>query len=219
MKVYYAGSVNLATGALIHPGNARGSETSNPSALGLALNESLNEPSFDSLFKWVFGLTWQWQTFDFNRHVDMVDEVLAKDLNATSTDLRAFADRGGKLVMYAGWADPLIPSQSSINYYNALSRKLWRHPCGERVEEDAGLRAALHGAGHVALQGRTGAELIRRRDRAAGAELRRAVRSADLADAMGRAGRRAELGDRNEIQQRHAAAGHRDAAADLLVSD
>ena len=73
---------------MIHPGNARGSETSNPAALGLALNESLPEPSFDSLFKWVFGLTWQWQTFDFNRDVDMVDEVLAKDLNATSTDLR-----------------------------------------------------------------------------------------------------------------------------------
>jgi len=120
MKVYYAGSSNLATGALIHPGNARGSETSNPAALGLALNESLTEPSFDSLFKWVFGLTWQWQTFDFNRHLDTVDEVLAKDLNANSTDLRTFAGRGGKLVMYAGWADPLIPSQSSINYYNAL---------------------------------------------------------------------------------------------------
>ena len=121
MKVYYAGSVNLATGALINPGNARGSETSNPAALGFALNESLNEPSFDSLFKWVFGATWQWQTFDFNRDVTSVDQVLAADLNATSTDLRAFAGRGGKLVMYAGWADPLIPSQSAINYFNALT--------------------------------------------------------------------------------------------------
>lgn len=120
MKVYYAGSINLATGALINPGNARGSETSNPAALGLALNESLNEPSFDSLFKWVFGATWQWQTFDFNRDVASVDQVLAADLNATSTDLRAFAGNGGKLVLYAGWADPLIPSQSSINYFNAL---------------------------------------------------------------------------------------------------
>jgi len=121
MKVYYTGSTNLATGALINPGNARGSETGNPAALGLALNESLNEPSFDSLFKWVFGLTWQWQTFDFNNDMANVDQVLAADLNATSTDLRPFAARGGKLVMYAGWADPLIPSQVSINYYNALA--------------------------------------------------------------------------------------------------
>jgi len=120
MKVYYAGSINPANGAVINPGNARGSETSNPAALGIALNESLNEPSFDSLFKWVFGLTWQWQTFDFNRDVDSVDQVLAADLNATSTDLRSFAGNGGKLILYAGWADPLIPSQSSINYFNAL---------------------------------------------------------------------------------------------------
>jgi feruloyl esterase len=120
MKVYYAGAINPANGALINPGSARGSETSNPAALGLALNESLPEPAFDSLFKWVFGLTWQWQTFDFNRDVDLVDEVLAKDLNATSTDLRAFAGNGGKLILYAGWADPLLPSQSAVNYFNAL---------------------------------------------------------------------------------------------------
>jgi len=120
MKSYYAGSINLANGAVINPGNARGSETSNPAALGLALNESLAEPNFDSLFKWVFGLTWQWQTFDFNRDVDLVDQVLAADLNANSTDLRPFAGNGGKLILYAGWADPLIPSQSSINYFNAL---------------------------------------------------------------------------------------------------
>lgn len=120
MKVYYKGSVNLATGAIINPGNARGSETSNPAALGFALNESLNEPSFDSLFKWVFGATWQWQSFDFNRDMASVDQVLATDLNATSTDLRAFAGNGGKLIIHAGWADPLIPSQGAINYYNAL---------------------------------------------------------------------------------------------------
>jgi feruloyl esterase len=120
MKVYYAGSTNLATGTIIAPGNARGSETSSPAALGFALNESSNEPTFDSLFKWVFGLTWQWQTFDFNKDMATVDQVLAADLNATSTDLRPFAAKGGKLILYHGFADPLIPSQTTINYYNAL---------------------------------------------------------------------------------------------------
>lgn len=123
-KVYYAGSVNPSNGAVINPGNMPGSETSNPSALGLAFNESLNEPSFDSLFKWVFGLTWQWQTFDFNHNVATVDQVLAPDLNATSTDLRPFANHGGKLILYAGWADPLIPSPSTINYFDALAETM-----------------------------------------------------------------------------------------------
>jgi feruloyl esterase len=120
MKIYYTGSTNLSSGAIIAPGNARGSETSNPSALGFALNESSNEPTFDSLFKWVFGLTWQWQTFDFNKDMAKVDQVLAADLNANSTDLRPFANKGGKLILYHGFADPLIPSQTTINYFNAL---------------------------------------------------------------------------------------------------
>ncbi|HLH92312.1 MAG TPA: tannase/feruloyl esterase family alpha/beta hydrolase [Xanthobacteraceae bacterium] len=120
MKAYYQGSVNLANGAVIDPGNALGSETSNPAALGFALNESSTEPTFDSLFKWVFGLTWQWQTFDFNQNMATVDEVLAGDLNANVTDLRPFLANGGKLIIYAGFADPLIPSQGTINYYNAV---------------------------------------------------------------------------------------------------
>lgn len=125
MKAYYKGPVNPSNGAIINPGNMPGSETSNASGLGFAFNENLNEPSFDSLFKWVFGLTWQWQTFDFNQNVATVDQVLGPDLNATSTDLRLFANRGGKLILYAGWADPLIPSPSTINYFNALAQTMF----------------------------------------------------------------------------------------------
>jgi feruloyl esterase len=125
MRTYYAGSSNPSNGAIINPGNMRGSETSNPAELGFAFNENLNEPSFDSLFKWVFGLTWQWQTFDFNKDVATVDQVLAADLNANSTDLRPFADRGGKLILYHGWADPLIPSPSTINYFDALAQTMF----------------------------------------------------------------------------------------------
>ena len=42
-------------------------------------------------------------------------------LNAVSTDLGEFNRRGNKLLMYHGWADPLIPPPSSINYFNALA--------------------------------------------------------------------------------------------------
>jgi feruloyl esterase len=124
MKVYYAGSTNLSNGAIIAPGNARGSETSNLAALGFAFNESSTEPTFDSLFKWVFGLTWQWQTFDFNKDMAKVDQVLAADLNANSTDLRPFVVKGSKLILYHGFADPLIPAQTSINYYDALMQTM-----------------------------------------------------------------------------------------------
>ena len=135
MKVYYTGSTNLSTGAIIAPGNARGSETSDPAALGFALNESSTEPTFDSLFKWVFGLTWQWQTFDFNKDMATVDQVLAADLNANSTDLRPFVIKGGKLVLYHGFADPLIPSQTTINYYDALMQTMTGGTSGQSLAQ------------------------------------------------------------------------------------
>ena len=40
--------------------------------------------------------------------------------NATNPDLTAFKARGGKLVQYHGWADPLVPSLSAVNYYNSV---------------------------------------------------------------------------------------------------
>jgi tannase/feruloyl esterase len=127
IQKYYDGPSDPRTHQLINPGNARGSEASTVGALGFILNESLPEPAFDGLFYWVFGPGFgdptsahNFQNFDFDHDVAAVDAVLAADLNATSTDLGEFRKHGGKLIMYHGWADPLIPSQSSINYFNAV---------------------------------------------------------------------------------------------------
>ena len=127
MQKYYAGTIDPVNGQVINPGPARGNETDNVLALGLALQEKLPEPAFDGLFYWVFGPSFgypagavNFANFDFHHDVDKVDDKLAAVLNANSTDLGDFRQHGGKLLMYHGWADPLIPSQSSINYFNAL---------------------------------------------------------------------------------------------------
>ena len=127
MQKYYAGTIDPVNGQVINPGSERGNETDNVLALGLALQENLPEPAFDGLFYWVFGAGFghpasavNFANFDFHHAVDTVDDQLAKVLNADSTDLGEFREHGGKLLMYHGWADPLIPSQSSINYFNAL---------------------------------------------------------------------------------------------------
>jgi feruloyl esterase len=124
---YYAGTIDPVNGQVINPGSERGNETDSIVALGLFFQEQLPEPAFDGLFYWVFGSGFGQQSsavnfanFDFHHNVDTVDDQLAKVLNANSTDLDDFRDHGGKLLMYHGWADPLIPSQSSINYFNAL---------------------------------------------------------------------------------------------------
>jgi feruloyl esterase len=124
---YYAGTIDPVNGQVINPGSERGNETEDVTALGLAFQERLPEPAFDGLFYWVFGPSFgypasavNFANFDFHRAVDTVDDQLAAVLNANSTDLGEFREHGGKLIMYHGWADPLIPSQSSINYFNAL---------------------------------------------------------------------------------------------------
>jgi feruloyl esterase len=124
---YYAGTIDPVNGQIINPGSERGNETDNVQALGLEFAENLPEPPFDGLFYWVFGPGFgiptsahNFANFDFHHDVDTVDDQLAAVLNADSTDLSEFREHGGKLIMYHGWADPLIPSQSSINYFNAL---------------------------------------------------------------------------------------------------
>jgi feruloyl esterase len=43
--------------------------------------------------------------------------------NANDPDLTAFRARGGKLIMYHGWADSQIPAFSTIDYYAAVERR------------------------------------------------------------------------------------------------
>jgi feruloyl esterase len=148
MEVYYRGAVNPRTGAIIHPGNVPGSETSNRLAAGFAYNidNDYKEPAFDSLFKWVFGKNWNWSEFDFDKGVEAVDTVLAGDLNALDenkitddgnkkADLKKFKDRGGKLILYAGWADPLIPPPATINYFNAVTKTMFGDLSPEAVRK------------------------------------------------------------------------------------
>jgi feruloyl esterase len=127
IQKYYDGTIDPVNGQVINPGAERGNETDNVTALGLAFTEQLPEPAFDGLFYWVFGPSFgypasavNFANFDFHHVVDTVDDQLAAVLNADSSDLGEFRQHGGKLIMYHGWADPLIPSQSSINYFNAL---------------------------------------------------------------------------------------------------
>jgi feruloyl esterase len=39
-------------------------------------------------------------------------------------DLRPFAERSGKLLMYHGWSDPQIPAGSSVEYYERVLKTM-----------------------------------------------------------------------------------------------
>ena len=72
------------------------------------------------MFRWVFGKDYDYMKFDFDRDMDVYQKALAKHVNANSANLRAFQNRGGKLIMYSGSSDPLVPFQDAVSYYERV---------------------------------------------------------------------------------------------------
>ncbi|HVT49121.1 MAG TPA: tannase/feruloyl esterase family alpha/beta hydrolase [Vicinamibacterales bacterium] len=127
----YDGAKNPRTGEQIYPGWVRGSERgwgayllnpSEPARLGFFRLFTFHDPA------------WDWRTFDWDRDVAFVDRAIP-DLSAMSTDLSAFDAAGGKLVMYTGWADPVVPPMDTVQYYEAVTAAM-----GGRAETQAFFR-------------------------------------------------------------------------------
>jgi feruloyl esterase len=61
--------------------------------------------------------------FDFERDASRLDWI-RRVLDATDTDLSGFRDRGGKLLMWFGWADPALNPLMGVRYYEAVQQKM-----------------------------------------------------------------------------------------------
>ena len=120
VKKVYAGAVNPRDHEQIFPGWAAGSETGWGTYL---LNPK--EPARLGLFRtFAFGNpAWDWRRFDWDRDIADVDRRFAY-LNATSPNLQDFKTRGGRIVMYTGLADPVVPPADVVAYYDAVSKAM-----------------------------------------------------------------------------------------------
>ena len=63
-------------------------------------------------------------------------------VEAVDSDLRPFQRKGGKLLMYHGWADPVVPPEDTINYYQKVKKVLGTAP------EDSVRLFMVPGMGH-----------------------------------------------------------------------
>jgi feruloyl esterase len=52
--------------------------------------------------------------------------IFRATFNATSTDLSALKNRGGKIIHYHGWADPQASALMSIAYYDGVVKAMGR---------------------------------------------------------------------------------------------
>jgi hypothetical protein len=62
-------------------------------------------------------------SFDLRRDLVRLDWVSGV-LDATDPDLSRFRDRGGKLLMFHGWADQSLNPMMSVEYYERMSQKM-----------------------------------------------------------------------------------------------
>lgn len=123
MKLY-EGVNDPETGECIHiPMLIPGSEACD---LGIVsrCDETKFATDFFYIFRWIFGADFDFHKFDFHRDTKRIHEQLDSYLNVTETDLSKFRDRGGKLLMVHGTADPIIPYTSSIKYYEQVCEQM-----------------------------------------------------------------------------------------------
>jgi feruloyl esterase len=122
VRAFYAGP-KTSTGAQIYPGLPRGSEGdwdiiwSDPKHLG---------GSWEGFYRFMIfdNPDWELTKINFDRDPVLAKEKLGSTMNPDNPDLKAFADHGGKLIVYHGWADYMVPSEVSIDYWNAVTGKL-----------------------------------------------------------------------------------------------
>ena len=127
VKAMYTGLKNPRTGEEIFPGYSPGSEgfgeTANmswrpyildarePMRLGVLKSFLFNDPN------------WDYRTVDFDRDVAYADAKLGF-MSAVDRDLAPFKKRGGKLVMYTGWADPVAAPLDIVKSYEGVTNTM-----------------------------------------------------------------------------------------------
>ncbi|AVU04698.1 tannase/feruloyl esterase family alpha/beta hydrolase [Xanthomonas oryzae pv. oryzae] len=62
---------------------------------------------------------------------------LSHVINATSPDLSLFRARNGKLLLYIGWEDPVVPPRGMIAYYESVVAKLHSDSASAASDDDA----------------------------------------------------------------------------------
>jgi feruloyl esterase len=120
-RMMYQPLVNSRTEKEICPGLEPGSEMGwntfggqQPFGLGVQMYQYMvfNDPQ------------WDYKTLNFDSDMAKVDKIEAGNINAMDPNLSAFFARGGRLIHYHGWADPQIPSGSSVEYYQSVLDKM-----------------------------------------------------------------------------------------------
>jgi hypothetical protein len=125
----------ISNGQRFHPGWPVGAEIAGPNGRSGWDNWIVHEkgqPTIsvnfsETFFRYVAfpekNPKYELASFDFDRDVPRL-EWIHSVLDATDTELSGFKKRGGKLLMYYGWADPALNAQMGVEYYESVLKQM-----------------------------------------------------------------------------------------------
>jgi feruloyl esterase len=142
MRAIYQGPRNPRTNKPIFPGFEPGSEAM------LQVQTAGTEP-FPAVSSYFRNLVfkdpkWDFRTFDYDKDVTRAMQAHSVTVDVPPTGLDNYFAGGRKLLLSQGWADPLIPPGSTVNFYEDLNAHL-----GEKKASGARL-FMIPGMGHCA---------------------------------------------------------------------
>ena len=117
VEMFYGGLKN-SKGEVIFAGQTLGNpltpQRSNPNISNIT----------DTVRIWAYqNANYDWHTFDLDRDMPVIDQKIGF-VDATDPDLRKFKAHGGKLLLYAGWADTGITPVNTVEYYQSVVKKM-----------------------------------------------------------------------------------------------
>jgi len=146
LRKIYQGPVDPKTHAQVFPGYTAGSEAQ-PGTWSVWITGAKGQHGrFATAFykDMVFSdPIWSLAEFNLHKDLDRAHRTLAPVLDSDNPDLRAFAARGGKLILYHGWSDAAVPPQATIAYYGRVRAAL-----GEKTAQSMARLFMIPGMGH-----------------------------------------------------------------------
>jgi feruloyl esterase len=127
VKKMYDGVKSPRNGEQIFTGWPRGSEAfgDNPIQSWRTYVTDPAEPMRVGFFRYFLfhDPNWDWRTIDWDRDLAYAEQKLGF-MSAVERDLTPFKKHGGKLLMYTGWADPVVPPQDTAAYYEGVAKTM-----------------------------------------------------------------------------------------------